>query len=83
MKTYQYGPWKLWKGRKVHVLSADAKRNLGVWVFDCKVDCPEIPCSTPRFRQGKKTIYGWSCWWIPENEHQKAIREIKRSQPHE
>ncbi len=72
MTVYQFNEWKLWKGKKVHVYSADRKRDLGVWGFDGVVDCPEIPALVPRFRQGKKIIYGWSCWWIPESMVKKT-----------
>ena len=61
----------LWKGRKIKVFSTSNK-YLGVWEYDKAVRVGSIekngrmtPLFVPRFRQGKKTIHGYACWWIP------------------
>jgi len=74
-KPIQIGPWKLWPGRKVRVFSAIRQRDMGVWSFIRIVSNDECAIDTPEFRQGKKIIRGWSCWWIPESEHQGLLRE--------
>jgi len=58
------GDYNLWKGRKVKVFSGAKKRYLGIWEYDKAIKV-ESGFFTPRFRQGKKKIHGYTCWWIP------------------
>jgi len=71
------GNYRLWKGRKVKVF-ATSYRYLGIWEYDRAVyvgHCVMFPRRkffTPRFKQGKKKIHGYSCWWIPLSEVNKV-----------
>ena len=70
------GDYNLRKGRKVKVFSAKSKHYMGIWEYEKAVytgfwfSCDEpngVRMYSPLFRQGKKKIHGYACWWIPVN----------------
>ena len=73
------GSYNLWKGRKVKIFSANKNEYLGAWEY---LEAERIGTSiennkrtilfTPKFKQGKKRIRGYECWWIPLNIAKKA-----------
>ena len=63
--------YRLWKGRKVKIFSADKKKELGIGKYiDSKMT--SLRFRTPRFRLGSKVICGYECWWIPLSEVKKG-----------
>ncbi len=74
------------KGTKVEVYSFDAKTFLGVGTY---LKPKKIFISgggsfnTPQFKVGRKTIYGFECWWIKCSEAKKVknsalLKETKK-----
>jgi len=50
---------------KVRIFSANHQQELGIGKYiGEKMTCFGI--STPKFRLGKKIIYGYECWWVEE-----------------
>ena len=83
-KMKKSGEYNLWKGRKVRVFSADQKRDLGIWEY-CGAevvgqdwDNPRRRLFVPKFKQGRRRIRGYECWWIPLSEASKIERQVKR-----
>lgn len=72
----KYGNYNLRKGTKVKVFSGLSKRYLGIWEYDKAIKVGP-GYFTPRFKQGKKKIHGYSCWWIPLSIAKKAEEKVK------
>ena len=77
------GGYNLWKGRKVKVFSGDKKQiYLGIWEY-CGAERigytfkngKAIPFFVPKFKQGRKRIRGYECWWIPLSVANKTDKE--------
>lgn len=69
------GEYNLWKGQKVKVFSADKERYLGIWEYDKAIKVGSR-VFTPRFKQGRKKIHGYACWWIPLIVANKVDKEF-------
>lgn len=76
------GGYNLRKGRKVRVFSGDQKRDLGIWEY-CGAERigstfkkgRTIPYFVPKFKQGRKRIRGYECWWVPLNIAKKLDKK--------
>ncbi len=74
------GNYNLWKGRKVKIYSV-SDRNLGVWEYDHAEYVAHFGRKrlfTPVFKQGKKIIHGYICWWIPLADAKKIEENFKK-----
>jgi hypothetical protein len=56
--------YRLWKGRKVRIFSATRNKELGIGTF-INHKMTSLGVTTPKFRLGRKIIYGYECYWIP------------------
>lgn len=82
------GKYDLRKGRKVKVFSGgDKKQYLGIWEY-CGAEIigytfkggRAIPHFVPKFKQGRKRIRGYECWWIPLSVAREAEKELIQPQ---
>ena len=80
------GDYNLRKGRKVKVYSVGRTRYMGIWEYEKAVytgfwfsrdNSDGVRMYTPLFRQGKKKIHGYACWWIPLNVAKRLDKERK------
>ncbi len=74
------GGYNLWKGRKIKVYSVN-HRYLGIWEYDKSIymfNLGKQKLFTPRFKQGKKKIHGYVCWWIPLSVAEKEGKNIQK-----
>jgi hypothetical protein len=68
--------YKRRKGMKVEIWSADKKKKLGIGIYldsKTKVSLFGMKMNMPRFKLGRKIIYGYQCWWIPLSEIKKNV----------
>jgi hypothetical protein len=73
------GNYTIRKGQSVIISSADQKKLLGIgkYVGYKKVRIFGTVCNIPKFRMGKRIIYGYECWWIPESVSKKILKKQK------
>jgi len=71
------GNYNLRKGTKVKVFSSDKEHYMGIWEYDKAIKVAGLRSLTPRFKQGKKRIHGYACWWIPLSVAKKIEKELK------
>ena len=79
--------YRLWRGRKVKVFSTTTQYYMGVWEYEKAVyiggyynhqSGKRHRVYTPLFRQGKKKVHGYACWWIPVTVAEKIELTLDR-----
>lgn len=56
-------------GQKVKVFSGDGKTFIGAGKYIGSKD------GIPKLKVGKKTYFGYECWWITESEAKKVEKK--------
>jgi len=58
--------YRLRKGRKVKIFDVDQTTFLGIGVYIGAEKVEGMRLWIPRFKLGRRKIWGCECWWIPE-----------------
>jgi len=59
--------YKKRKGMKVEIYDAQFEKKLGIgtYIGSRRIGLQGLKYWIPRFKLGRKIIYGYECWWIP------------------
>lgn len=71
------GEWKIKKGQKIEIYDTSKDRKfLGIGIYLGEKYFKEfgnIPI--PKFKLGRRIIYGYECWWLPKNMAERIKRK--------